>query len=485
MSQKCPGRRSLDRNRPAKEFAPRGKHLLAPVLLLGLGFWGCAAVPLDKGRPDPRPLGRELEAVRTPGGEPGEPVRPDRAEEPSGPLGLPRALALALARNPELASISWEVRAGEARALQAGILPNPEMDLVVENFGNSWLEGTDATATTVQLSQQIPLGGKRSKKARVAFLERDLAGWDYESKRLEVFTEVSKAFVDVLSAQERLALHAELVRLAGQVHATVSERVKAGRVSPVEEIRSRTSLAAARIESERARSELTAARLRLAAFWGSASPAFGQAVGRLEEIRPIPPAERLADLVSRNPDLARRDAEMERSRAAVKLENARRIPDASVSGGVRRFHDADETAFLAGLSIPLPLFDRNQGGTEEARCNLARAGEERTAAEVRLRSALAEAYQNLSTAFLEATALRDDVLPGARSAFEAAGEGYRQGKFGYLDVLDAQRALFEARAGYIDALTDYHRAAAEVERLIGERLAGVEQSVAGEYKGDE
>lgn len=125
------------------------------------------------------------------------------------------------------------------------------------------------------------------------------------------------------------------------------------------------------------------------------------------------------------------------------------------------------------LTLPIPVFDRDQGTILEARYRLARAGEERRSAEVRVLTELGATYAEPSSAFTEATTLQTDVLPGAQSAFEAFSEGYRQGKFGFLDVLDAQRTLFEARGRYLEALTDYHRAVADMERLIGEPLEAV------------
>ena len=110
----------------------------------------------------------------------------------------------------------------------------------------------------------------------------------------------------------------------------------------------------------------------------------------------------------------------------------------------------------------------------EAEHRLKRAEEERRAAEVRVTTALAEAFRELSTSHAEVRSLEANVLPGAESAFEAVNEGYRLGKFGLLDVLDAQRTLFGARAQYLSALRGYHQAVAEVERLIGEPLNAVQ-----------
>ena len=156
--------------------------------------------------------------------------------------------------------------------------------------------------------------------------------------------------------------------------------------------------------------------------------------------------------------------------AAVVLQEAVRVPDPTLAGGVRHFKESGDRAFVAAISIPLPLFDRNQGRILEARRRLAKAERERAAAESRAHAALAETVQTLTTAFAEIEALRTAIIPGAQSAFEAVGEGYRQGKFGFLDVLDAQRTFFEAKDRYVDALAAYHKGIADLERITGKRV---------------
>jgi cobalt-zinc-cadmium efflux system outer membrane protein len=196
-------------------------------------------------------------------------------------------------------------------------------------------------------------------RARVAALERDLAAWDYEATRLNVFTATAKAFVEVLSAQAQLALNEELVRLAEQVLRTVAARVQAGQVSPLEETRARVALSTNRIALERAGRALVAARERLAATWGSPAPAFERVAGALEPIVPIPSAERLARRISQNPDIARWVAEMAQRQAAVALEEARRIPNVTGAGGVRRHSRTSDTSLVMQLTLPIPVFDRN------------------------------------------------------------------------------------------------------------------------------
>jgi cobalt-zinc-cadmium efflux system outer membrane protein len=403
-------------------------------------------------------------AVNLAGADSSQPKPP----EPRGDIALRDALSLALQYNPELAAFSIEVRVAEARTLQAGIRPNPEVSITAEHFaGSGTLRSYDSAETTIQIGQLIELGGKRRKRARVASLERDLAGWDYEAKRADVLTETSKSFVDVLAAQERVVLTQELLRLAEQTFDTVSARVKAGKVSPLEETKAGVALSNSRIEHARAQRSLEAARKKLVAAWGSGVPAFERAVGPLDQLSPIPPEDRLTQEIRGNPDIARWATEKEQRRTGAALQDAIRIPDLTLAAGVRDYRESGDSAFVAGASIPLPLFNRNQGGILESQRRLAKADRESAAAETRVRAALAETYQALSTAVSEIDALKITVIPGAQSAFDAASEGYRQGKFGYLDVLDAQRTLFEARRQYVSALATYHKAVADLERAIG------------------
>ena len=132
-------------------------------------------------------------------------------------------------------SFSWEVRAREAQTLQAGLPPNPEISFELEDFGGTGsVEGFEGTETTILLSQLIPLGGKLSKRKKVASLNTKLAGWDYETVRLNVLTQTTINYLNVLAAQDQLALELELVSLAEKVHTTVSELARAGEISPIQ-----------------------------------------------------------------------------------------------------------------------------------------------------------------------------------------------------------------------------------------------------------
>ena len=450
---------------------------LLPLVIFVLGFSGCAEQGNETG------AGLHVH----PGERLGQPhrVSPAAAEivEPTGVVTLQQALELALEHNPALKAFSWDIRAAEAGRLQASLRPNPTLAVEIEEIGGEGdRSGFDGAETTVAIAQPIEMGQKRARRTTLASLDKELAEWDYEGKRLDVIREATEAFIAVLASQERLALTEELVGIAEKAHSTVTQRVKAGRDSPIEQTKSGVELATARIDPQRARRSLESARKRLAAAWGARAAGFDAVAGELGEISAVPSSDVLSRLVWRNPDVARWDTEKKRCRAALELEKARAVSDVKLKGGWQWFSETDDSAAVLGLSIPLPVSDRNEGGIRKATYLLAKAQESGRAAEIQILASLEEAAQRLAGTYAEATALKNDVLPGAQSSFDAVSEGYRDGKFDYLQVLDAQRTLFETRGRHIESLTAYHKAKADAERLIGQSIDSTKETYEDSHK---
>ena len=397
---------------------------------------------------------------------------PARAQsEPDGVLDLRQALELALVHSPELTASSHGVSAAEGTARQAGALSNPRLGIQASEFGGSGTRsGYGGAETSVQLSQSVELGGKRGKRQRVAQAEARLTGWEYQAKRLDVLSQTKKSFVDVLLAQGRLGLTESLLAVAEDVHKAASQRVSSGKVAPLEETKAGVEMASARIARDRANRELDTARKRLAASWGGTIPVFTEAAGDLSAIADIPSMEKLFATLDQTPEIAREREVLTSGRESLALARAERIPDIEISAGVSRFEADGSTAGIVGVSIPLPLFDRNAGGIFAAKHQALRAEYEQRAISLGVKTDLAEAYNRLETARAAALAIKADLLPGAQQAFDTAQIGYRAGKYGYLDVLDTQRTLSEAKSGYLDVLAAYHKAAADVERLAGTPL---------------
>jgi len=440
------------------------------IVFFAIGVSGCMEQNNEFALPQPRSLGQEFSTFHPPA-KPMEIAEAPEVVEPTGVITLRKALALALMHNPELKAFSWDVRILEARQLQASLWPNPELEVEVEEVGGPGeRSGFDASETTIALSRLIEMGDKRSKRTKLATLAKKLAGWDYEAKRLDVFTKVTKAFIGVLAAQQRLALTQELLGLSEELLDTVTKRVGFGKDSPLEKTKAAVAYSNVNIQHRQAAGNLEFARKQLASTWAGQKPKFESVAGKLDSLLPLPSIDQLTDLISQNPDIARWALEIDKGKASLELEKAKAISDITLSGGLQRFNETDDNAIVFGISIPLPISDRNQGGKLEAVYTLARAREERRAARTRIQMELVKAYQGLSNSYTEVTELDKNVLQGAESVFQASRTGYSQGKLDYLHVLDAQQTLFEAKSQYIDALASFHIAKTDVERSIGQGI---------------
>ncbi|RMD55185.1 MAG: TolC family protein, partial [Nitrospirae bacterium] len=182
---------------------------------------------------------------------------------------------------------------------------------------------------------------------------------------------------------------------------------------------------------------------------------------------PIPNFDVLLKRISKNPDIARWFKEIQQKEAALELEKARKFPNLTLTGGIRHKSAVDDNVFIMELSIPIPIFNRNQGDILRAKYRLNNAIEMKKVVSLRVTTSLSDAYKDLSKAYEAIKIMDREVLKNAQSTFDAVREGYRQGKFDLLNVLDAQRTLFSVKEQYIMILTSYHTSIAEIERLIG------------------
>jgi len=376
-------------------------------------------------------------------------------------LSLSKAIALAMDGNPEVAAATRQYEATEGQVLQGRSLPNPELAYSMEDTRSS------TRTQTWQLNLPIELGGKRAARTKAAEKAREQALAELSELKATLRANVVSAYFDALTAKERLALAKDSVSLAKSSTDTVSKRVAAGKVSPVEETKAKVAEAGVRVELAQAASEERNALTRLSALLGNKNTAFAVLDGKADVLPALPDASELQSLIASSPAIVRARLEVDRRSALTELEQSKRVPDVTVSVGVKRSNETQRNVALIGLSVPLPVFDRNQGNLLEALKLEDKAREDLQAAIVRLHSEVAQAQERYTALAAEVQSLEQDVLPGAKSAYDAATIGFENGKFNFLEVLDAQRTYFATKSQYLKALAEAHRAASDVNRLLG------------------
>ncbi len=385
-----------------------------------------------------------------------------------GTLTLNEALALATSRSPELAAFSYDQRAADARLLQAGLRPNPVASLEGEDFfGGGEYNGLQQSQTTLSLGQLLELGGKREARMDVARAGQAAVRFDYEAKRREILRRTAEAFVEVLGAQRKVALAEETAKLAGEFIPLLQKRSAAGAASELETARADVAVATAQIGVEQARRDLAAARRTLAVQWGAKETAFSQVAGDLDRSPALPSFATAYTRLSRHPLITRWEAEKEVRLAIVARERANAKPDVTVSAGTRLLADdgRGEPAMVAGVSIPLPFFHRNQGNIAEAQALAEKTEAEKRAAQAALTAQLGEAWEALAKALKQIELLEGKLLPAANSAIGAAGAAYEAGRLSQLEILDARRTLTDARFRAVEARIAAHKAAATLDAL--------------------
>jgi outer membrane protein, heavy metal efflux system len=399
----------------------------------------------------------------SPGAAPASSARPIGAPPsdalPASSLTLADALAVAARNNPALRGARADVDASAGALMQAGARPNPEVSFLQEGFSRA-----ERTSTAL-INQTIELGGKRRARLDVASYGRESASASLDEQGAVVRADVIAAFYGLLAAQRQLQVTEESAAIAARSADLAARRAQAGKVSPVEATKAQVAAAGVQIEVVTARGRVDVAREKLNAVMGEAR---NDPLAVLGDLEAVPSVEPLSALTARLDDapLARiARAEMLRSNAAVSLERARRIPDVTVSAGVKRVTTGGvpDNQAVVGVSIPIPLFNTNKGALLEATHKAERANADLDRERTRLRLELTQAYANFEAAEQEAQRLKSDILPAARVALDAM--------FNFLDVLDAQRTLFQGQSQYVRALADAHTARADIGRLVGTPLA--------------
>ena len=374
------------------------------------------------------------------------------------PLTLAEAISLALQFSPQFVANQQELAASDGTVIQAGARPNPEIQALIEDTRR------ESRTTTVQFSQPIELGGKRSARVSVAELGRAQTAVDVEGRRAQIRADVSDAFFGAVIAQERVQLAQASAELSGRAADAASKRVQAGKVSPVDETRAKVAHAGVRVELRQAQGELRSARQRLSALLGPAAPR-AQVLAWQSNALPalLSPDTSLTDV----PALRQARLEVDRRQAMVELERARRIPDVTLTLGAKRDQQVGRNQTVIGLSIPIPVLDTNRGNLLQALRLHDKAEADLQATRIRVETEWTQLSERQRSAQAEVQALKEEVLPGAESAWQAATTGFELGKFSFLDALDAQRTLFQARAQYLRALNELYRTTADIDRLLG------------------
>ena len=377
-------------------------------------------------------------------------------------LTLEAALAAAGATSPAIAAAGAGIDGARAQRTVAGLRPNPAVDAMAENVaGTGPYSGLRSSETTVGLSLPLELGGKRSARVAVADAQLGRAGLERAIAQADLRERVTQGYNAAAAAQRRAAIAREQVGIAAEVLRAARVRVQAGRASPLEEQRAAVGNLNAAGAAERAERSAGVALANLGRLTGRFAATLDSSwFAHIDTVGPELPIRSDDTLAA-----AAAQADFATATAQVRLARSQRVPDVTVSAAARRLAASRDVAGVFSLSVPLPLFNDGRAAVDLAAAQRRQSDFNRRLALLDAEQAIAAAQADAANAATTARLATGATLTAAQEAARIARIGYREGKFGQLDLLEAERTLAETRAAAIDALAAYHDAQARLERL--------------------
>jgi cobalt-zinc-cadmium efflux system outer membrane protein len=387
------------------------------------------------------------------------------AAQPLPAFTLDQAVSAAGGAAPSNAAAAAGIEAAQAGRAVAGLRPNPTFQGQIENVvGSGPYRGVRSAETTVGVAIPIELGGKRSARVAVATAQVSRAELQAAIAAADIRVQVTQLYVEAVAAERWLTTARDQARIAAEVLRGAGVRVQAGRASPIEQQRADVARINAEAKVERLTRLVEAARTNLARRIGR--PIDGPLDAGLLDRLPAPTFGPVAPQRAEGTlALAAADADLAIADAGIRLARANRVPDINVGPALRRLEATNDTAAVFAISIPIPVFNNGRAAMAQATAERTRAEAMRRVTALDVEQAITDAEAEAANAATSARAAAGPALAAAQEAARIARIGYREGKFGQLDLLDAERTLAETRVAAIDALANYQNARARLERL--------------------
>jgi len=375
---------------------------------------------------------------------------------------------MAEACNPTLAQAAARVQAARGQYLQVGLYPNPVIGYLGSEIGNEGRAGQQGGF----IGQEVVTAGKLQLNRAVASREIQQAEYAWQAQRFRVLTDVRRGFYDVLVAQRTAELAEQLVGIGERGVKAAEDLLQAEEVARTDVLQARIEADSAGILLEKARNRYTSAWRNLKAVVGDPALQPTPLAGDLRDgMVPFTWEDTLNRLLAESPQLAGAQAGVARARAALSRECAGRVPNVDLQVGVQFDNATGDTFAGVQVGVPIPIYNRNQGNIRKAEAELAAAQHEVRRVQLALEQRLAAVFEQYATAFQQVEKYNRDIVPNAEESLKLVSSGYRQGEFGYLMLLTAQRTYFQTHLAYLEGLRDLRGAAATLEgNLLSDSL---------------
>ena len=393
------------------------------------------------------------------------------AENVESTLTLKKALASTLAQNPQLYQYRFTAEALSAQRQTGALRPALALEREVENFaGSGTNEGFDAAETTLALSSVIELGGKRQARMRYADARLNQVEWEQQAATLDTLGKLTEVYIEGLATQANLRLAEESLALSQSILKTVKVRSARGATAEAEVMRAQAALTRAEIRLAALQEQFERQKVLLARFWGETTPGFHSLSGSLFDFGPTQNFDQLYTRVQSSPALQVLASEARIRDAEVSLARASGRSDLSWRAGIKRFEETGDSAFTAGISIPLFSGKRSSGDVKAALANRNAVDYAQQDLLLVLHARLFEGWSLRKQSIAAANLTQNVAIPALEKALKLTNEGFDNGRYRYLDLIAAQEELLASKQALIDAATTALISQALIEQLTGKAL---------------
>lgn len=393
-----------------------------------------------------------------------------------------RLIELASARRNDLLAARQRLAIAEGRLLQTGLRPNPTLN---SEYGSTrFLRGEGENDLAVSVSQTIELGGKRNRRVALAQAELNQTRAEVLAIERRLAVEIRTSYTNAISAARQLDVLEELIAADAEMVRAVEARLKEGDVAPLDVNLIKVEADRFRVQAIQAKSELETQIIQIKTAIGAdvteslrlapqpeRPPRLDMSLSELTEFafreRADLQAAKLGEqLGSARVDLAKANA-VPNVAASVKYSRTRSVIDFPTRLGGGSFANAPDNALVFGVSVDIPLFNRNQGEIASSVGEKVQATRQREFLESTIKRDVAVAYRRYRAAAETLVLYSTQILPRAQENLRSVKAAYGIGEFSIFEVVNEQRRLTENITGYNQSMREYYTTLAELETAIG------------------
>ncbi len=400
-----------------------------------------------------------------------------QAQESKLSLTLDEVVKKTLNNNPELQLYATRLLGVAGLQESANLAPALELAVEIENVaGSGNFSGVDQAETTVALSSFIELGNKKRARVAVTNAKHTQLKMQQQLEALALLAEVTRRYITVLAAQERLAIADESSQIAENTLRSIEQRSQAGASMRTDVLRAQAENVKALRKREAIATQLTIAKSQLALLWGQTAIDFDGVTGDLFDVGDLVDLDDFQSVILNNPIVQVYATELGVRQAQLELSRSQSSPDIQWQLGARQFQETSDTALVLGLNIPLFSGKRSSGNVKAAQADLLEVQQRRDIALLELQSTLFSLTQQQQQAIAQANELRDTVIPLLEESVVEAADAYDRGRYRYTDWINAQRDLVHAQENLIASAKQALTLRASIEQYTAGPLSGLTEN---------